>query len=81
MLSYCNFYLKEWISFDENHKKTLNIGLPKENSTSNILHQRSPVKETHKEIGKIQNTQNSADVDLIKEDKTSITQSGRNLYQ
>ena len=30
VLSYCNFYLKEWISFDENHKKTLNIGLPKE---------------------------------------------------
>ena len=25
VLSYCNFYLKEWISFDENHKRNLNI--------------------------------------------------------
>ena len=24
VLSYCNFYLKEWISFDQNHKNTLN---------------------------------------------------------
>ena len=81
MLSYCNLYLKEWISFDQNHKNTLNIGLPKEGSTSNILRQRSPIAETNKEIGKIQNTQNSADIDLIKEDKTSITQLGRNLSQ
>ena len=36
VLSYCNFYLKEWISFDENHKRNLNISLPKEKSTSNI---------------------------------------------
>ena len=81
VLSYCNFYLKEWISFDENHKKTLNIGLPKEKSTSNILHQRPSIKDTHAEIGKIQNTQNSADEDLIKEDTKSITQLGRNLSQ
>ena len=79
VLSYCNFYLKEWISFDQNHKNTLNKGLPKEGSTSNILRQRPPVAETHKEIGKIQNTQNSADIDLNKEDKISITQLGSNL--
>ena len=30
VLSYCNFYLKEWISFDENHKSNLNINLPQE---------------------------------------------------
>ena len=81
VLSYCNFYLKEWISFDENHKKNLNIGLPKEISTSNILRQRPSVKDTHEEIGKIQNTQNSTDIDLIKEDTNSITQLGRNLSQ
>ena len=33
------------------------------------------------EISKIQNTQNSADEDLIKEDTKSITQLGRNLSQ
>ena len=73
MVSYCNFYLKEWISFDQNHKNTLNKDLPKEGSTSNILRQRPLIGETHKEIRKIQNTQNSADIDLIKEEKTSIT--------
>ena len=36
VLSFCNFYLKEWMSFDEEHKKTLNINLPKEKSTSKI---------------------------------------------
>ena len=59
----------------------MNKGLPKEGSTNNILRQRPPVAETHEEIRKIQNTQNSADIDLIKEDKTSITQLGRNLSQ
>ena len=81
MLSYCNFYLKEWISFDQNHKNTLNKDLPKEGSTSNILRQRPLIADTHTEIRKIQNTQNSADTDLIKEEKTSITQLGRNLSQ
>ena len=47
VLSYCNFYLKEWISFDQNHKNTLNKGLPTEGSTSNILRQIPPVAETH----------------------------------
>ena len=38
--------------------------------------------ETKKERGQIQNTQNSADMNLIKEDNTStITQLGRNLSQ
>ena len=81
VLSYCNFYLKEWISFDQNHKNTLNLDLPKESSTKNILHHQPPVDETHREIGKIQNTQNSADIDFIEEDKTSITQLGRKLSQ
>ena len=59
----------------------MNKGLPTKGSTSNILRQRPPVAEIHKEIGKIQNTHNSTDIDLIKEDKTSITQLGRNLSQ
>ena len=65
----------------KNLKRNLEIGLPKEESTSNILRQRSSIKDTHAEIGKIQNTQNSADQDLIKEDTKSITQLGRNLSQ
>ena len=81
VLSYCNFYLKEWISFDQTHKNTLNKDLPKEGSTSNILRQRPLIADTHTEIRKIQNTQNSADTDLIKEENTSITQLGRNLSQ
>ena len=39
VLSYFNFYLKEWISFDQNHKNTLKKDLPKEGSTNNILRQ------------------------------------------
>ena len=81
VLSYCNFYLKEWISFDENHKSNLNINLPKEKSTSNILRQRPSIADTHAEISKIQNTQNSTDESLIKEDTKSITQLGRNLSE
>ena len=81
VLSYCNFYLKEWISFDENHKSNLNINLPKEKSTSNILRERPSIADTHAEISKIQNTQNSTDENLIKEDTKSITQLGRNLSE
>ena len=75
VLSFCNFYLKEWMSFDEEHKKTLNINLPKEKSTSKIL------AVTHAEISKIQNSHNSTDDNLIKEDTKSITQLGRNLSE
>ena len=81
MLSYCNFYLKEWISFDQNHKTILNKDLPKEGSASNILRERPPVDETHREIRQIQNTQNSVETELIKEEKTFITPLERNLSQ
>ena len=76
VLSFCNFYLKEWMSFDEEHKKTLNINLPKENSTSKILRNRPSIADTQAEISKIQNSHNSMDNTLVKEDKNSITQLG-----
>ena len=46
------------MSFDEEHKKTLNINLPKENSTSKILRNRPSIADTHAEISKIQNSHN-----------------------
>ena len=64
------------MSFDEEHKKTLNINLPKENSTSKILRNRPSIADTQAEISKIQNSHNSMDNTLVKEDKNSITQLG-----
>ena len=81
VLSFCNFYLKEWMSFDEEHKKTLNINLPKENSTSKILRNRPSIADTQAEISKIQNSHNSMDNTLVKEDTKSITQLGRNISE
>ena len=81
VLSFCNFYLKEWVSFDEQHKNTLNINLPKEKSTSTILCERPVIADTHAEISKIQNSHNSMDDNLIKEETKSITQLGRSLSE
>ena len=81
VLAFCNFYLKEWVSFDDKHKKTLNINLPKEKSTSFIARERPVIADTHAEISKIQNSQNSMDDNLIKEETKSITQLGRNLSE
>ena len=43
--------------------------------------QRPPAAETHREKRKIQNTQNSVDKDLIKEEKRFITELGKTLSQ
>ena len=49
--------------------------------TKRKFNKKHLVDKTHREIGKIQNTQNSADIDFIEEDKTSITKLGRKLSQ
>ena len=69
------------MSFDEEHKKTLNINLPKEQSTSKISRKRPSIADTHAEISKLQNSHNSLDETIVKEDTKSITQLGRNLSE
>ena len=76
------FYLKSWETLDKDHKKTLNIGLPKENISDKTVRQRPIIADTHKEINRLQKTiEDDSLIHTEDNDLPSVTQLGRTLTQ
>ena len=71
-----------WESLDNDHTKTLNIGLPKENLSNETIRQRPIIAETHKEINRLQKTiEDESLIHSEDDDLPSVTQLGRILTQ